>query len=211
MMKLGIYGGSFDPVHLGHLHAAQQILRTFTLDRLDFLPCNNHALKGGLQASAAQRLAMLEEAIAGQVGFAIDTQEMRRTGTSYTIDSLRQIRSQNPNAAVGFVLGLDAFAQLNRWQDWRALLDTTHLILMQRPGARLPDNHPMADYLAQHQCSDLQGFHQSTHGQIFTLDAPMLDISSRRVREAIRQHKNSVHLLPESVSDYIQQHNLYHE
>lgn len=206
---IGIYGGSFDPVHNGHLHAAEKVIRHLALEKIEFLPCGQHALKGHLYASAEQRLTMLQLAIENNPAFSINKYELLSTQTSYTVNTLHWFREHSPQQPYCFILGMDAFANMEQWHNWQDILKYSNLLLIERPGEALAPESTMQKYLIQHECSHPDKFLASLAGQILQIKLDMLNISSQSIRQALKSGKNAIEWLPETVDQYIKTNELY--
>lgn len=199
--RLGILGGSFNPVHLGHLLLAQTALERFDLDRVLFMPCavQPHKDPRGL-ASAAHREAMVEAAILDNLGFDLLDIELRRGGVSYTVDSLREIRSQYPNADLLFMIGADTLPELHGWKNIEAVLSLCAFIVFARPGYDLQKHSPETlklpspwpDRLGRNICNVRQ-----------------IDISSSDIRHRIAEGLSIRYLVPQPVEMIIMEHHLY--
>ena len=209
---LGIYGGTFDPVHYGHLRTALEVKETLGLTELRFLPCRFPPHRGPPGASPQQRLLLLEAALLNNdLGFSIDDRELRREGPSYMVDTLTSLREElGLDQPICLILGLDAFAGLPSWHRWRDVFGLSHLAIMQRPNAPNPEwSGELADQIRSRQtadCSDLQG---SPHGKIAFLDVTQLAISATKIRQIILDGNSPRYLLPDPVWRMIQSEGLY--
>lgn len=182
--SIGVFGGTFDPVHVGHLAIALAALETVPLDRVIFVPARRSPLKsGGPVASADHRLAMLERATADERRFEVSRIELEREGPSYTVDTLGSLASEG---RLFLILGADAAAELDRWKDPDRVRSLATLVIARRPGT------PAA----------------AIPGAI-TLDTPLLDISARELRARAAQARSLRYLVPDSVCRYIEEHALY--
>jgi len=183
--RIGVFGGTFDPVHVGHLAIALAALESVPLDRVLFVPVRRSPLKDrDPLASTADRVAMLETAIAREPRFALSRAELEREGVSYTVDTLEQLRSQGE---LFLILGSDALADLARWRAPDRIRELATIIVAARPGAPEPD---------------------AMHGAR-TFDAPRLDISSRELRARAARGMSLRYLVPDAVWEHIKRHGLY--
>ncbi|WP_461058991.1 nicotinate-nucleotide adenylyltransferase [Silanimonas algicola] len=187
-----LYGGTFDPIHLGHLAVARAALATTGAAHLDFLPAADPPHRGPPGAAFADRVDLLRAALASEpppsVGtWAIDPREGARRGPSYTVDTLREWRAQHgPSTPLGFVLGADAFLGLTGWQEWRALFDLAHLLVARRPGCALEGLTPaLREALDGRWATDAADFHAAPAGRIAVLDLPLQPESATAVRDAV--------------------------
>lgn len=209
---IGLYGGTFDPVHHAHLRLALEVREALGLAELRFVPCHVPALRAAPGASGEQRRAMLELAIRGEPGLKVDDRELRRSGPSYTIDTLASLRAElGPGVPLVWLLGADAWAQLPRWRDWRRLTDHAHLAVLARPGAAAggtPADPALAAFLAEHH-ADSGCLRERAAGGVWFQPASLLDISASAVRAALMAGRSARYWLPEAVLDYIARHGLY--
>ncbi|MDD3517103.1 MAG: nicotinate-nucleotide adenylyltransferase [Chromatiales bacterium] len=209
---IGILGGTFDPVHFGHLRPALELLEGLPLDELRLLPCGVPPHRDAPAVSAAHRRAMLERAIDGQPGFRIDTRELDRPGPSYMVDTLASLREELGAACpIALILGMDAFLGLPTWHRWERIPQLAHLLVMERPGARLPEDGPLAALVQTGRADAAQALRESPSGRILTWSVTQLDISATRIRALVADGRSVRYLLPAAVNDYIHEHGLYAE
>ena len=215
-MRLGVLGGTFDPVHFGHLETASELCERLSLDRLDLMPCQVHALQKKPSASTAQRLAMLEMAVADYAGLAIDRREVEREGVSYTVDSLSAIRSElGCDAALYFIVGADAFVALEQWHRWREMFEYASMVVVQRPGSPLAEtvDSPVLQSLLQKRGIAIERIGPYTAGKIAIVQLTPHDLASSSIRKCCTiEHAAGTYLLeqvPAAVADYIEAHQLY--
>lgn len=207
--QIGFFGGTFDPVHNGHLRLALEAKQLLGLDEMRLLPCHRPPHREAPQANSQQRADMLRLAIAQCPALQLDERELRRDHVSYTIDTLREVRAElGAEVSVVWVLGMDAFIGLNTWRSWEDLLTFTHLVVAQRPGCPQPTEGEMADYLQRKQ-TDSNFLQQQPCGGIVLPSLSLLPISSSKVREQIHRGESPQFLLPDAVWQYIHQHRLY--
>ena len=131
---IAIFGGTFDPVHLGHINMAKQCVNALNLNTLYFMPCALPAHKMAPGISTEHRVAMLNAAIAPYPFFQLDLRELHRTGPSYSLLSLQELRAQHPNTPIVFLIGMDSFNNLDKWYQWQAITQLCHIVVYQRPG-----------------------------------------------------------------------------
>lgn len=211
---LVFYGGTFDPVHLGHLAAVDDVLERTGCDLLSLVPCRVSPLKAAPGAGPGQRCDMLELALSDRPRTRVDRRELAREGVSYTIDTLTEIRAEvGPETALGWVLGSDSLAEFERWQDWRRMPELAHLLVLDRPGAPLPVDGPVAEMVAERRLEDPAGLRQRPAGGIWPVHQRRVDISATRVRDALAGGPDgwrvAAGLLAPQVWEYIQQRGLY--
>ncbi|WP_417502551.1 nicotinate-nucleotide adenylyltransferase [Marinobacter sp.] len=205
-----IYGGTFDPVHHGHLRLALEVSERLGKVPVSLMPCHIPPHRGETGATAEQRLRLLELAIAGEPDLRIDDRELRRGGASYTADTLRQLRGElGINVPLAIVLGTDAFAGLDRWKEWRHIPELAHIIVVQRPGIILdPDGEP-ARLLVKNAAGSAGALHGCAAGRVLKLNPPWLDISATGIRDRISLGQSPRYLAPDSVLAEIQHMGLY--
>ncbi len=214
---IGIFGGTFDPVHYGHLRPALEIYSALDLDEMRFIPAAQPPHRQVPQASVNQRRDMLELALADQPGFVLDDRELRREGPSYMIDTLISLRADlGPDLPVCLVLGLDAFAGLDAWHRWQELLDVAHIVIAQRPAldqqlagkpAELPDS--LQGLLNEHLTEQPGQLKAQPAGSLYQVSVTQLAISATTIRAGCASGKSCRYLLPEPVYQYIQRTGLY--
>jgi len=196
MMRIGLFGGTFDPIHNGHLRAAIELLEQLELDRVHLIPAAVPPHRPQPQFSATERLALLRLALEGQVGLEADDCELERGGPSYSIDTLREMRRRFPDAVLHLALGVDAYNGLPQWHQAAALLDECHLIVLKRPGTELADLGLSAGRMVERK-DQLRG---KPAGLVLTLDIPQLAISATQVRDKLARGLSLFGLLPDAVA-----------
>jgi len=163
---MGIFGGTFDPIHYGHLRSAFEMLQALRFDEVRFIPCGDPPHRGVTFADAELRFRMVDVAIAGQDGFVSDDRELRRDGLSYSIDTLISLREEFPERSLGLIVGMDAFLGLPQWYRWDEILDFAHIVVAHRPGWKAPDLGPLGDLITEHGTHRVDDLHATTHGRI---------------------------------------------
>lgn len=200
---IGILGGTFDPIHEGHVHIATRVLNRLGLEQLQFMPCALPVHRDEPHASMTDRCAMIELMIAEQPAFALNTLELDRGGPSYTLDSLREIRRQTESTLV-LVLGADAFNDFANWKLPYEILKIAHLVVCYRPGYAV-DAHIFNDYLA----GSPDVLAKQSAGAILLLEVEAIDCSSSALRAALAKGDTAGQCLRPVVANYIKKHNLY--
>ncbi|QIZ77584.1 nicotinate-nucleotide adenylyltransferase [Ferrimonas lipolytica] len=208
-MRLGLFGGTFNPVHNGHLRCALEVQRGLELDRVDLLPNAIPPHKTSPGVSAEQRLAMVELACANHPQLTVDGRELNRLGNSYTVDTLAEIKAQQPQAQLHFIIGMDSLLNFHQWHQYQQILEFTHLIVCHRPGHQLHPSSTAAALLEKHQRHSVKALQQHASGGIFLFAATQLDIASSALREQMANGQAADFLLPPQVVDYIEQNQLY--
>ena len=209
MGAVGILGGTFDPVHHGHLRVALELLELLGLDQLRLMPVGKPAHRDQPIASAAQRLRMLREAVMDEPRIEVDARELDRDGPSFTVDTLASLRADMPDVSICLVIGMDQFRVLHHWHRWTELCSFAHLCVVRRPGASSPDNPKIAQLLHERQVTDPDRLHEATHGFVYLGNVPVLDISSTRIRALIAQGLSPRYLVTERVLNIINDERLY--
>ncbi|MDX1604819.1 MAG: nicotinate-nucleotide adenylyltransferase [Candidatus Competibacterales bacterium] len=208
---VGIFGGTFDPIHYGHLRIALETLESLSLAELRLLPARQPPLRDTPGARPEQRLAMLRLAIADQPGFVLDPRELDREGPSYMADTLASLRAERPDTPLCLLVGADAFARLHRWERWRALFDLAHIVVLSRPGDADPLSAPLETEIASRRLDAVTELRGSPAGGIWFQAVTALDISATRIRRLLQAGRSPRYLLPDAVCDYIQRHRLYQD
>jgi nicotinate-nucleotide adenylyltransferase len=203
---IGIYGGTFDPVHFGHLRTALEVREIFRLDELRLVPCAQPPHRERPMAAAELRLQMLHIAIAGQAGFAVDDRELRRGGPSYMVDTLASIRAEAGATPLVLFIGADAFAGLERWYEWQRLFDYAHIVVMTRPGSV---ELMLTPFFAARHTDDKQCLKNRTSGYMLLQNVTQLEISATQIRKLLGEGRDPRFLLPDSVLAFIRDHHLY--
>lgn len=211
MKRRAILGGTFDPIHLAHLELAHTLVNTFHFENILFIPCKQNLLKEHSPATAQQRIDMIQLAIAPFPTYECDTREIRRDTPSYTIETLKSLRTDYPNDAITFTMGVDSFNTLEQWHYFEEFLDYVHLFIFPRPGYELELKPSIQTLLNKANTTRIQDLHKNKQGYIYLSSEPNTRISSTGIR-AFFKNNSSQHLsnyLPESVLNYIQKKNLY--
>lgn len=203
---IGIYGGTFNPVHYGHLRTALEVKELFDLEQLRLIPCLLPPHREQPDVDGEMRLAMLDLAVADTPGLQVDRRELDREGPSYMVDTLRSLRNEKPGTGLILFIGADAFAGLERWHQWQHLFDYAHVVVITRPSCKMP---VLSDFLRQRLCEDHRQLQQQAAGWLFFQSVTALDISATAIRDLIMAGRNPKFLLPDSVIAFIRQHQLY--
>jgi len=207
---IGVLGGTFDPIHLGHLRPALEILQDLPLQAVRFIPLRTAVHRTQPVATAAQRLAMVRIAVAGQPGFIVDDRELRRTGNSYSYDTLASLRAElGPRLPICLLMGLDAFAELPTWHRWRDIAELAHLVVMRRPGAEAVTAPELQRWMEPRSTRDPAALARVPGGSVLFRDLTQLDISATTIRARITLGLSPRFLLPEGVLAFIEREGLY--
>jgi len=206
---IGIFGGTFDPIHYGHLRPALDVQQALGLSEVRFIPLAVAVHRGQPAGSAEQRLAMVRAAIDGQPGFVADDREIRRGGRSYTLDTLTEIHAEHPGAPLCLFVGGDAFSDFLTWHQPQDILRLAHLIVMTRPGSQTNHTGELARLAQERGCQDPAQLGASEAGRILFQPVTQLDISGTRIRQLVGAGKDVRFLLPDAVHDMIRRDKLY--
>jgi nicotinate-nucleotide adenylyltransferase len=205
-----VFGGTFNPVHYGHLRSALELVERLQLEQLRLMPSAQPPLRDEPQCSAAHRAAMVQLAVEGESRLMCDVRELQRPGKSYTIDSLIELRGElGAETGLCWVMGCDAVLEIHRWHRWRELLDWAHIVVIARPGWGLPGAGEVAQWLNDYRVEDPGSLRQQPAGCITVEELRPLAISATEIREILAAGRSARYLLPQSVLDYIQMNTLY--
>jgi len=211
---IGVLGGTFDPIHYGHLRLAEEMLELADLGQIRIIPTGMPPHRSAPLVSAQHRSAMVRLGIADQPAFVLDEREVNRAGKCYTVDTLRELRAElGSDQPLCLLMGGDAFLQLHTWHEWEQLFELAHIAVGYRPGFTLEERIHTAtpELRAQYQnrlCT-VAGLSQQPNGGVVELAIPKLEISATLVRNRVAENRSIRYLLPNAVADYIHQHHLY--
>jgi nicotinate-nucleotide adenylyltransferase len=209
MGSMGIFGGTFDPIHFGHLRSAFEMLQALRFDEVRFMPAGSPPHRGAPVADPELRLKMVRVATEGQQGFVVDDRELQRDGPSYSVDTLTALRSEFPLTPLALMIGMDAFLGLPKWYHWREILQLSHIVVAHRPGWRAPDMGPLGELLTDRGTHRIGDLHQARSGHIYIHDVTQLEISSTEIRELVAAGRDPRYLMPDSVRAVIRESGCY--
>jgi nicotinate-nucleotide adenylyltransferase len=209
LSSIGVFGGTFDPIHYGHLRTAFEMLQALRFDEVRFMPCANPPHRPTPCASAQLRLKMVQVAIQGQRGFVVDDRELQRDGPSYSVDTLSALRVEFPSRPIALIIGMDAFLGLHKWHHWGEILQLAHIVVAHRPGWRAPDMGPLGELLADRGTHRIGDLHQGKAGFVFIHDVTQLEISSTEIRDLVAAGRDPRFLMPDSVREVIEESGCY--
>lgn len=216
MPAIGLFGGTFDPIHFAHLRLAEEVADAFQLEQVRLIPTSVPPHRDQPKASPEHRLAMTRLAVAGNPRLGVDARELGRAGTSYTFDTLTEVRSESGGAPLGLLMGADAFVALTTWHRWTELFDLAHIIVARRPGfpleklaSALPA--PLHEQYASRLEAQPAALKAAPSGKVFTHELTALDVSATALRDLILHNASLRYLLPDEVIAYIDKHHLYKE
>lgn len=198
-----LFGGTFDPVHYGHLRPALEVQQALGIRAIRLLPCHIPPHRPAPLATPEQRLALLRLAVADEPALTIDERELRRGGTSYMVDTLDSLRGESSDEPVCLALGMDAFLGLEHWHRWRSILELCHLVVMERPGNRWPRQGELAQLIARARVESPQRLRTQPAGLVFSTAVTQLAISSTGIRAMLAQGRSPRYLLPDRVLQHI--------
>ncbi len=206
---IGILGGTFDPIHFGHLRTALELHQALELAEVRLIPCYQPVHRKLPVASPEHRLAMAQCAIAGESALKVDDCEIQRAVPSYTIDTLELLHKKLPTTPLCLIMGIDALLGFPSWHRWEDILKLAHLLIAHRPQYQLPQNGIVADLLKQRLKHSAAALQECLAGNIVLHPVTPLEISATDIRKQIAMGRNPRYLLPDSVYEYIQQHGVY--
>jgi len=211
MGPMGIFGGTFDPIHYGHLRTALELLEGLSLEEVRFIPSGLQPLRDEPTAPSETRLSMVRAAVESEARFSVDTRELRRRGPSYSIDTLTGLRAEHEDRSLCFLLGMDAFLGLPDWHRWEELIGLVHIVVAHRPGWQDPVDGELGDLVRKHATKVPQDLLVQRCGRIFLKPVTQLAISASGLRGLIRTGLDPRYLVPESVRAIIQETECYAE
>lgn len=211
MKPIGIFGGTFDPVHYGHLRSAFEMLQALRFEEVRFMPCGDPPHRGVTYANAEQRLRLVQLAIQGQPGFIADDRELRREGPSYTVDTLLSLRAEFPERSLGLIVGMDAFLGLPGWHRWDEILGVAHIVVAHRPGWKAPDIGVLGDLITEYGTHRVNDLHVELRGRIHIHAVTQLEIASTEIRELIAAGRDPRFLMPDAVRQEMIETRIYQE
>jgi nicotinate-nucleotide adenylyltransferase len=208
--NLAIYGGTFCPIHWGHIRTARRAQQHMQFDQFSFLPCKAPVLDKAAEATAEQRVDMLRIALTSYPQFTLDLRELRRETPSFMVDTLRDVRNQyGAKLPITLVIGMDSFLQLPRWHQWQELLELAHLLVLTRAEVKKAPCQTLEKYSALHQTKHKHMLLEQAHGNIYFYNAGNYPISSTCIRNIIANGGATHGLLPVAIRQYIDQNHLF--
>lgn len=206
-----ILGGTFDPIHFGHLRSAVEIHERLGVEKVKLIPSFLPPHRDEPGSTPQQRLEMLALATRDVQYLDIDDREIRREGKSYSIDTLRSLRAEIGDAPLYLILGLDAWSIIGSWREWRQLTDFAHIVIIERAGEEPAMSETVTQWYRERMVEDPGALRQAPAGSILRIGLTRLDISSTRIREIFSAGRCPDYLLPGEVIDYVREHGLYRE
>jgi nicotinate-nucleotide adenylyltransferase len=206
VQTIGLLGGTFNPIHFGHLRMAQELADSLSLNSVKFIPSANPPHKPPPQVSAEHRAAMVQLAIADNPQFLFDGRELSRTGASYTIETLESLRDElGDGTSLILIMGSDAFTKFNTWHRWQEIIKLCHIALVQRPASTNKETltKELETFLHNHYTEHAEDLHEGSAGLVTMQAITPLEISSTAIRQALQLKHSARYLMPENVLDYI--------
>lgn len=205
---IGVYGGTFDPVHYGHLRTALEVKEVFALDEIRLIPCSQPPHRDMPLIPSEMRMEMLNLSVQNQPGLLVDKRELEREGYSYMVDTLKSLRDESKDKSITLFMGTDAFQNLTSWHQWQQLFDYAHIVVISRPNHQLKVS---STFLSSRLTKNRIDLKMNKFGYLFFQSVTQLDISATTIRNIIKMGLNPGYLLPDVVIDYIKQNKLYIE
>jgi nicotinate-nucleotide adenylyltransferase len=200
---IGLFGGTFDPIHYGHLRSAFELWQSLKLSQVRFLPSGSPPHREAPLASAELRLEMVRAAVAGQSAFVVDDREIRRTGVSYSVDTLLELRRELPDRSLCLLLGMDAFLGMPNWHRWREIFELAHVVVVNRPGWKAPMSGPLGEVMVDRGTGSVRDLHTAIAGRLYVHAVTQLEISSTELRQLLISGRDLRYLVPDPVRDII--------
>lgn len=209
MQCIGIFGGTFDPIHYGHLRTALEIHMQLDLAQVRFIPCAAPPHRPMPLLSSKLRLEMVEAAIAPEPAFVADTREIERSGLSYSVDTLASLRIDYPDTPLAVILGMDAFVGLPLWHEWERIPTLAHIVVAHRPGWDVPVRGALGELIARSRTRKPEDLHRELAGRVYIAAVTQLEISSTDLRNSIAAGIDPRYLVPASVRSIIMETECY--
>jgi len=208
--RIGVFGGTFDPIHFGHIHTAKQTAQWLNLDRLLILPSHIPPHKSKTSATAIQRLAMVDLVCQKEPSLVRDKRELNKHSPSYTVETLQEIKGEYAQAQLFFIVGMDSLLTFKTWYKYQDILSLSHLVVNTRPNYHLDeDNIELSLLLAKHQINHPNELKRNSAGCILFHDSKDWNISSTQIRDKIKNNQNCSEFLPADILSYINEEQLY--
>jgi nicotinate-nucleotide adenylyltransferase len=208
---IGVLGGTFDPIHYGHLRTALDVMESAGLEEVRFIPLYQAVHREQPEVTGEVRLRMIQEAISDQPGFVADDRELQRQGDSYTVDTLGSLRSELGVTPICLIVGCDAFSKFLSWHRPQEILDLAHLIVMKRPGHEDLEGLGLLQLVEEREVESAQALNQRPAGRILFQTVTQLEISSTQIRKLVAAGISTRYLIPDGVREIIEAEGLYRD
>ncbi|OMH34038.1 nicotinate-nicotinamide nucleotide adenylyltransferase [Motiliproteus sp. MSK22-1] len=203
-------GGTFDPIHNGHLRTALEIRQLLDLNEVRLIPCHIPVHREQPGSNAQQRLEMIRLAVEGEAGLSVDDREIQRSEPSYTINTLESLRQElGQQTSISMVMGMDSFLTLSSWHRWDEFLELAHILVVQRPGWEISLGHHLEDWCRRYSVQSPESIRSTPCGCLLMHRLTPVDISATRIRELIRTNQSPRYLIPDQVWKHIREQGLY--
>ncbi len=206
---LGVFGGTFDPVHYGHLRLAETLRQKLVLDNVFLLPCHTPVHRPQPLASPEQRVALLKLALQEFPQLTIDCREIQRGGASYMYDSLSEIHQEQPDANLCLLVGLDAFMGFTKWYRWQQILQLAHIVVLSRPGTVMPIDSEAGELYQQHSITSIEQLRVQATGGIYRVETEQYNVSASELRACLQQGQAVDQWVPTAVAQWLDVHAVY--
>ena len=207
---IAVLGGTFDPVHHGHLKSARAIRDVLSVDEVRLIPAFQPPHRNPPESSAEHRLAMLRAAMIDLPNIVVDDIEIRREGVSFTVDTLIFLRREiGSGVPIYFIMGMDAYCALDEWYEWREITELAHIVVLQRPGHEMKLSENMARWIKGRESARVNELQNIPAGRVCFLKLEQISVSSTEIRRALHRGEVPEEKLPRAVSSYIKCHDLY--
>ena len=209
MRPIGIFGGTFDPIHYGHLRTASELLQALDLSEILFIPCGDPPHRFSPTASSDLRLCMVAAAVKGYQRFLVDDRELRRDASSYSVDTLRSLKSDYQDRSLCLLVGMDSFLNFQEWHQWSEILKLSHIIVAHRPGWKIPVAGKLEKLMSERSTHRAEDLYERRFGCIHVRSVTQLEISSTELRSLIKAGLDPKYLVPDAVRDIIAETECY--
>jgi len=210
MRSIGVLGGTFDPIHNGHIHLALEVHNKLKLHTIKLIPANIPPHRSTPFASANDRKKMVELAILNQKNLSIDLREIENKNISYTVNTLISLRTEFPNDALFLIVGEDVFNMIDTWKNWQSILNYAHIIVGKRPSEHKKNiSNELKVWRDTNKINDIKILKMTQSGHIFYINTPIVEISSSMIRKYFSERKTIDEYLPSNIISYIKKNNLY--
>ena len=209
LAPIGVFGGTFDPIHFGHLRTGYELLQLLRLEEVRYLPCGLPPHRGVPVASGKARLEMVRAAVAGRPGLVVDDRELRRDGPSYSVDTLGDLRQDFPDRSLCLIVGMDAFLGFPGWSRWQEIFELAHVVVAKRPGWTAPDMGELEAVLEQRLTAKVNELHNAVSGRIYIHAVTQLEISSTAIRQMVSAGQEPRFLVPDETCEIIKRSGCY--